>query len=73
MIQINDNDLPITAAEKIITGTKPYKPTPLEKCFCVAATGDKDAGETVDMFKLEEIKEIADYLMLYYNSHPKGD
>lgn len=24
MIQINDNDLPITVAEKIINGTKPY-------------------------------------------------
>lgn len=56
MIEINDTDLPITVAEKIITGTKPYV-----------------ASDTVDMFSLEEIKEIADYLMMYYESHKEGD
>lgn len=73
MIQINDYDLPITAAEKIIGGTKPYNPTPLMKSLTKAVTGDEHAGESVDMFDLEEIKEIADYLMIYYEAHKNGD
>ena len=73
MIQINDNDLPITVAEKIITGTKPYNPSELAKAFARALTGDDNAGNTQDMFDLEEIKEIADYLMVYYNMHQHGD
>lgn len=73
MIIINDNDMPITVAEKIIQGTKPYKPSPMMKSLSVAITGDDSAGETRDMFDLEEIKEIADYLMVYYSSHQNGD
>ena len=33
MIEILDNDLPITVAEKIITGTKPYNPSPAVKQY----------------------------------------
>lgn len=73
MIQINDNDLPITVAEKIIKGVKPYNPTPLMKSLAKAVTGDEHAGDSVDMFSLEEIKEIADYLMVYYQAHINGD
>ena len=73
MIEINDTDLPITVAEKIITGTKPYVATPLTKAVVKALTGSETASDTVDMFSLEEIKEIADYLMMYYESHKEGD
>ena len=73
MIEIKDTDLPITAAEKIITGTKPYAATLLTKAIVRALTGDETAGDTVDMFDLEEIKEIADHLMVYYESHKEGD
>lgn len=73
MIQINDNDLPITVAEKIINGTKPYNPTDLIKAFSKAITGDEHSSDTQDMFDLEEIKEIADYLIVYYESHKNGD
>ena len=73
MIEINDTDLPITAAEKIITGTKPYVATPLTKAIAKAITGSETASEFVDMFELEEIKEIADYLMAYYDNHKEGD
>ena len=73
MIEIKDTDLPITAAEKIITGTKPYVSTPLTKALVRALTGDETAGETVEMFDLEEIKEIADHLMVYYERHKEGD
>ena len=71
MIQIEDNDLPITAAAKIIRGTKPYNPTPMIKAMSKAITGED--SNTQDMFSLEEIKEIADYLMVYYDSHEAGD
>lgn len=73
MIQINDNDLPITAAEKIIMGVKPNNPTPAMKAFAKMVTGDEHASENIDMFDLEEIKEIADYLITYYNAHKNGD
>jgi len=73
MIQISDNDLPITVAEKIIKGVKPYNPTPLMKSLAKAVTGNEHASDSVDMFDLEEIKEIADYLMVYYEAHKNGD
>lgn len=73
MITINDNDLPITVAEKIIKGTKPYNPTPLAKAVAKAITGNENDVNEIDMFSLEEIKEIADYLMVYYNNHENGD
>ena len=73
MIIINDNDLPITVAEKIINGTKPYNPTPLIKAVTKAIAGNEEDCNEQDMFDLEEIKEIADYLMVYYNNHLQGD
>ena len=72
MIEIKDTDLPITVAEKIITGTKPYGGSLLTKAVAKAITGDDTAGDTVDMFSLEEFKEIADYLMVYYDSHKEA-
>jgi len=73
MIQINDNDLPITAAEKIINGTKPYNTPDYMKAIVKAVTGDEHSSDTQDMFELDEIKEIADYLMVYYEAHENGD
>ncbi len=74
MIQINDFDLPIQVAEKIIGGTKEVPASMLDKAAYKAFTG-KEVGETVhkDMFDLEEIKEIADYLIVYYDAHKNGD
>lgn len=74
MIQINDFDLPIQAAEKIIGGTKEVPTGMLDKAAYRAFTGE-DLGETIhkDMFELEEIKEIADYLLVYYEAHKNGD
>ena len=73
MIEIKDNDLPITVAEKIVNSTKPYNPIPCVKALSIAITGNEHAGETQDMFDLEEIKEIADYLLVYYDAHKEGD
>ena len=66
MIKINDNDLPIQVAEKIINGTKKVPASLSDKVFA-----GKEIGETVsrDMFDLEEIKEIAGYLTVYYETH----
>ncbi len=74
MIQIDDYDLPIQVAEKIIGGTKEVPASMLDKAAYKAFTG-KEIGETVhrDMFDLEEIKEIADYLTVYYEAHKNGD
>lgn len=73
MIQIDDYDLPITAAEKIIRGVRPNNPTPEMKAFTKMITGDEHASDNIDMFDLEEIKEIADYLIVYYEAHKNGD
>ena len=73
MIQINDNDLPITVAEKIINGVKPNNPTPFMRSLAKVVVGDEHASDSVDMFDLEEIKEIADYLTVYYEAHKNGD
>ena len=74
MIQIDDFDLPIQVAEKIIGGTKEMPASLLDKATFKAFTG-KELGETThrDMFDLEEIKEIADYLVVYYEAHKNGD
>ena len=73
MIMIEDTDLPITVAEKIITGMKPYVATPLTKAVVKAITGSDSDSEKIDMFSVDEIKEIADYLMVYYESHKEGN
>ena len=41
----------------------------------ISAITGKEIGETIsrDMFDLEEIKEIADYLIVYYEAHKNGD
>lgn len=68
MIQINDNDSPITAAQKIIHGIKAAAWTPASKLGYILATGEapKENQCEVDMFTVEEIREIADYLLTYY-------
>lgn len=73
MIQIEDNDLPITVAQKIIRGVKPYNPAPAIKALAKALTGDEHSVDTQDMFSLEDIKEIADYLTVYCQAHKDGD
>lgn len=73
MITIEDNDAPITAAQKIIMGTKPYAPSPLTRVAVKALTGDESDADTIDMFSVEEIHEIAEYLLVYCRSHEDGD
>ena len=71
MIQINDNDSPITAAQKIIHGIKAAPWTPASQIGYILATGEapKEKECEVDMFSEEEIREIADYLLVYCDHH----
>lgn len=73
MIQINDNDLPITVAEKIITGTRSIKPTDVQKLAYKVFLWE-ECGETIeeDMFSAEEIREIADHLYAYVRANEGG-
>ena len=74
MIQIDDYDLPIQVAEKIIGGTKDVPASMLDKIVYRTLTGKEIEGTvSEDMFDLEEIKEIADYLTFYYQAHQNGD
>ena len=73
MIQIEDTDMPIDVAKKIVTGTKVIELSDMTKNLQKAFTGQEVDSGTYDMFELEEIKEIADYLLVYYNSHLNGD
>ena len=75
MIQIDDYDLPITAAEKIIRGTRPAIRSALAQAVVntMIKNGivpqDKVEYDTEDMFDLEELEEIAQYLTVYCESH----
>lgn len=71
MFVINDTDLPITVAEKIITGTKAYEANELQKGIIKVLTGEEVTR--CDMFTIDEISEIATYLNAYVTAHPKGD
>ena len=68
MITIEDNDLPITAAQKLICGTKPNNPNELQRCLAKVTLGDETALDTQDMFSFDEINEIAQYLLVYCNA-----
>lgn len=76
MIQINDNDSPITAAQKIIHGIKAEPMTPARRLGFILANGEapkEDAVYEVDMFTLSDIREIADYLLTYYRYRQEDD
>lgn len=72
MIQIEDNDSPITAAQKIIHGIKAEAWTRFSRLGYVMATGEapkEGQALEVDMFSIDEIREIADYLLVYCDHH----
>lgn len=70
MIVIEDNDFPVDAAAKIIKGTRPAELNELQKRMrgYLLPESLKD-DQTMDMFTIEEIREIAEHLMVYYNAH----
>ena len=68
MIEIKDDDLPITAAAKIIAGTKPVTVGPMLKAAAKALTGIEHDG-TTDMFSLEEFGQFAHF---WTHSHTRA-
>ena len=72
MIQIEDNDSPITAAQKIIHGTKAVEATPAMRLGAALTFGPvPEIGEKLEayMYSDAEIREIADYLLTYCKYH----
>ena len=69
MIQINDCTTPIEVAQKIINGTEEVEANIVDKA--VMRTFGYEEKDTMcrNMFSLEEIKEIAGYLLVYCNAH----
>lgn len=61
-----DNDAPITVAQKLITATIKI---PDEQSFVKAVNRICGGDGTRDMYSVEELREIAEYLMLYCNLH----
>ena len=53
MIQIEDNDLPITVAQKIITGTKTCIRSAAQKAAYKVFSGSDEIDDTCDMFSME--------------------
>jgi len=43
------------------------------KAVAKAVTGNEHSSDTQDMFDIKEIKEIANYLMVYYQAHQNDD
>ena len=70
MIQINDNDQPIEVAQKIVTGT--MRGVIINDDDSLSLSDNLKECE-VGMFSLEEIKEIIDYLTVYYEAHKDGE
>ena len=79
MIQIDDFDLPITVAQKIIKGTRSVRRNEVQKAFSAFANAamhePTDDGEfvEVDMFSNKEILEISEYLKVYSEMHQEDD
>ena len=62
MITINDNDLPITVAEKLITATRTIDPDNKVQIALCKAFG---TSGNMDQFTNDELEEIANFLLLY--------
>ena len=71
MITIEDSDTPIEVAKKIITGTRKYERTAVQKAIARAWLGESEPNDVgvADMFTTSEIGEIASYLFVYWKTH----
>ena len=71
-IQIDNADTPIEVAQKIINGTMEVEVNMVDKAM-MRAFGGKEANKIRRaLFDLEELKEIAGYLLVYCNTHKEG-
>ena len=67
MIEIHGNDQPIEVAAKLITATVKVKASALD--ILMARAASKGAKEEVDVliFDKQELKAIAEHLLIYVN------
>lgn len=72
MIQIDDYDTPMQVAEKLISGTMEVEANVVDKAMMRAFGGEEVNKIRRTLFDLEELKEIAGYLLVYYNAHKEG-
>lgn len=73
MIQIDNTDTPIEVAQKIINGTVEVEANMVDKAM-MRAFGCKEVDKIRRaLFDLEELKEIAGYLLVYCNTHNEGE
>ena len=77
MFTVEDCDMPIDVAQKLIKGRKRVNKTDVQiwasKVFSKTATDspDDDTFEA-DMFDTDEIREIADYLIAFCNARERS-
>lgn len=69
MIKIEDDDIPIVAAQKIITAVRKNDPSDVTRGLSAVFYGDASAYDYVDMYSLQEIQELAEYLLVYVRAH----
>ena len=75
MITIEDNDMPITVADKLICALRPQKNTVLHRFTQVIVNGVSEDKEEimVDMFDFDDLEEIANYLLVYVKRYKDGE
>lgn len=71
-IQIDNTDTPIEVAQKIINGTMEVEANMADKAMMRAFGGKEVNKIRRALFDLEELKEIAGYLLVYCNTHKEG-
>lgn len=65
MITIEDDDLPIEVASKLITAKKPFESDAFQtRMRAILCPGEK-CPDQMDMFSDNELREIAQYLFVY--------
>lgn len=73
MIEIQDYDEPIAVAEKLITARTIRKCGSLDKILQKAFTGQELDEVECDTFSDEDLKEIAEHLLVYVKRQEGGD
>lgn len=67
VVEIYDYDQPITVAEKLISATCIRKCSSIDRIFQKAFTGKELDEIECDMFNDDDLKEIAEHLLVYVN------
>lgn len=73
MITIDDYDMPITVAEKLISARTRRKACQLDKIFQKAFTGKEMDEVECDTFSDDDLREIAEHLLVYVKHEEGGD